>query len=163
MNRMDHKVCVIAGATQGLGAAIARRLAAAGAAGIVVTGRNEDRGAAVAAGIAATSPVPTLFVRGDLASVEDCRRMSADADKRFGRVNVLVNAGASTKRGMILDTTPDLFDTMFAINVRGPFFLIQEAIKLMIRDSVEGAICNIGSISPPPGPPFHTPHFASHI
>jgi NADP-dependent 3-hydroxy acid dehydrogenase YdfG len=50
MNRMDHKVCVIAGATQGLGAAIAWRLAAAGVAGIVVTGRNEDRGAAVAEG-----------------------------------------------------------------------------------------------------------------
>src|SRR5229473_2027400 len=133
MNRMDHKVCVIAGATQGLGAA-----------GIVVTGRNEDRGAAVAEGIAATSRVPTLFVRGDLGSVEDCRRMIAEADKRFGRVNVLVNAGASTERGTILDTTPDLFDRMFAINVRGPYFLMQEAIKLMIRDSVEGAICNVG-------------------
>src|SRR5216683_746367 len=143
MNRMDHKVCVIAGATQGLGAAIARRLAAAGAAGIVVTGRNEDRGAAVAEGIAATSRVPTLFVRGDLGSVEDCRRMIAEADKRFGRVNVLVNAGASTERGTILDTTPDLFDRMFAINVRGPFFLIQEAIKLMIRDSVEAALTTL--------------------
>ena len=48
MNRMDNKVCVIAGATQGLGAAIARRLAAAGAAGLVVTGRNEERGSEVA-------------------------------------------------------------------------------------------------------------------
>ncbi len=160
MNRMDHKVCVIAGATQGLGAAIARRLAAAGAAGIVVTGRNEDRGAAVAEGIAATSRVPTLFVRGDLGSVEDCRRMIAEADKRFGRVNVLVNAGASTERGTILDTTPDLFDRMFAINVRGPYFLMQEAIKLMIRDSVEGAICNIGSISALAGQPFINPYCA---
>lgn len=62
MNRMDHKVCVIAGPTKDLGAAIARRLAAAGAV-IVVTGRNEDRGDAVAEGIAATSRVPTLFVR----------------------------------------------------------------------------------------------------
>jgi NAD(P)-dependent dehydrogenase (short-subunit alcohol dehydrogenase family) len=161
MNRRDRKVCVIAGATQGLGAAIARRLAAAGAAGIVVTGRNEDRGAAVAEGIAATSRVPTLFVRGDLGSVEDCRRMIAEADKRFGRVNVLVNAGASTERGTILDTTPDLFDRMFAINVRGPYFLMQEAIKLMIRDSVEGAICNIGSISALAGQPFINPYCAS--
>ncbi len=161
MNRMDHKVCVIAGATQGLGAAIARRLAAAGAAGIVVTGRKEDRGAAVAEGIAATSRVPTLCVRGDLGSVEDCRRMITEADKRFSRVNVLVNAGASTERGTILDTTPDLFDRMFAINVRGPYFLMQEAIKLMIRDSVEGAICNIGSISALAGQPFINPYCAS--
>jgi NAD(P)-dependent dehydrogenase (short-subunit alcohol dehydrogenase family) len=70
MNRMDRKVRVIAGATQGLGAATAQRLAAAGAAGIVVTGRNEDRGIAVAEGNAATSRVPTLFVRSDLTSVE---------------------------------------------------------------------------------------------
>jgi NAD(P)-dependent dehydrogenase (short-subunit alcohol dehydrogenase family) len=138
---------VIAGATQGLGAAIARRMAAAGASGIVVTGRNADRGAAVAEGITATSGVPTLFVRGDLASVGDCRRVIAEADRRFGRVHVLVNAGASTERGTILDTSPDLFDRMFSINVRGHFFLMQEAIKLMIRDRVQGAICNVGSIS----------------
>jgi NAD(P)-dependent dehydrogenase (short-subunit alcohol dehydrogenase family) len=161
MNRMDRKVCVIAGATQGLGAAIARRLATAGAAGIVVTGRNENRGAAVAQDIAKTCSVPALFVRGDLGAVEDCRRVIAEADKRFGRVDVLVNAGASTERGTILDTTPDLFDKMFAINVRGPFFLMQEAIKLMIRDSVEGAICNIGSISALSGQPFINPYCAS--
>jgi NAD(P)-dependent dehydrogenase (short-subunit alcohol dehydrogenase family) len=161
VNRTDGKVCVVAGATQGLGAAIARQLAAAGASGIVLTGRNQDRGAAVAEGIAATSGVPTLFVRGDLASVEDCRHMIAEADRRFGRVHVLVNAGASTERGTILDTSPDLFDRLFAINVRGPFFLMQEAIKLMIRDGVEGAICNIGSISALAGQPFINPYCAS--
>ena len=161
MNRVDGKVCVISGATQGLGAAIARRLAAAGAAGIVVTGRNEERGNAVAKDITATSDVPALFVRGDLASVEDCRRMIAETEKRFGRVNVLVNAGASTERGTILDTSPDLFDKMFAINVRGPLFLMQEAIKLMIRDNIEGAICNIGSMSALSGQPFINPYCAS--
>jgi NAD(P)-dependent dehydrogenase (short-subunit alcohol dehydrogenase family) len=126
MNRMDHKVCVIAGATQGLGAAIAQRLAAAGAAGIVVTGRNEDRGAAVAEGIAATSRVPTLFVRGDLGSVEDCRRMIAEADKRFGHVNVLVNAGASTERGTILDTTPICLTECSQSTCADPTFLCRK-------------------------------------
>ena len=154
MNRVDGKVCVISGATQGLGAAIARRLAAAGAAGIIITGRNQERGTAVAEGIAATCGVTALFVRGNLGSVEDCRRMIAEADSRFGRMNVLVNAGASTERGTILDTSPELFDRMFAINVRGPFFLMQEAIKLMIRDNIEGAICNIGSMSALSGQPF---------
>jgi NAD(P)-dependent dehydrogenase (short-subunit alcohol dehydrogenase family) len=161
MNRMDGKVCVVAGATQGLGAAIARRLAAAGAAGIVVTGRNEKRGSAVAGDITSTLGVPALFVRSDFASVEDCRRIIAETDKRYGRVHVLVNAGASTERGTILDTSPDLFDRIFATNVRGPFFLMQEAIKLMIRDGVEGAICNIGSISALAGQPFINPYCAS--
>ena len=161
MNRMDGKFCVVTGATQGLGAAVARRLALVGAAGIIVTGRNEERGTALADEINSTSTAPTHFVRGDLASVADCRRMIAETDKHFGRVNVLVNAGASTERGTILDTSPDLFDRIFATNVRGPFFLMQEAIKLMIRDGIEGAICNIGSISALAGQPSINPYCAS--
>lgn len=161
MNRMDGRICVIAGATQGLGAAVARRLAAAGAAGIVVTGRNRARGEAVAEGVAASHGTKALFVRADLGSVEDCRRVLAETDARFGRVDVLVNAGALTDRGTILDTTPELFDRMFATNVRGPFFLMQEAIKRMIRDRIEGAICNIGSISGLSGQPFISPYCAS--
>jgi NAD(P)-dependent dehydrogenase (short-subunit alcohol dehydrogenase family) len=158
---MDGKICVIAGATQGLGAAIARRLAAAGAAGIVVTGRNEGRGQAVAEGLTAKYGTPALFLRADLGSVEDCRRVIAETDERFGRVHVLVNAGALTERGTILNTSPELFDRMFATNVRGPFFLMQEAIKLMIRDGIEGAICNIGSISALSGQPFINAYCAS--
>ncbi len=64
---MDGKVCVVTGATQGLGAAIARRLAAAGAAGVVITGRNAAKGQAVADSL----PCPALFVQADFASVED--------------------------------------------------------------------------------------------
>ncbi|MBV1701995.1 MAG: SDR family oxidoreductase [Hyphomicrobiales bacterium] len=161
MNRVDQKICVIAGATQGLGAAVARRLAAAGAAGIVITGRHEARGNAVAKDITQAFGVPALFVRADLASVADCQRAIEETDRRFGRIDVLVNAGASTERGTILNTSPELFDRMFAINVRGPFFMMQEAIKLMIRDGTEGAICNIGSISAMAGQPFISPYCAS--
>lgn len=161
MNRMDGKICVIAGATQGLGAAIARRLAAAGAAGIVVTGRNEARGQSVAEKISVEHGTPAVFLRADLASVDDCRRVIEETDKRFAHIHVLVNAGASTERGTILTTTPDLFDRMFATNVRGPFFLMQGAIRLMIRDGIEGAICNIGSISGLSGQPFISPYCAS--
>ena len=161
MNRMDGKVCVISGATQGLGAAIARRLAAAGAAGIVITGRSVDRGNAVARSITAEHGTPARFVCADFGSPEDCARVLAETDAAFGRVNVLVNAGAMTDRGTILDTTPDLFDRMFATNVRGPFFLMQNAIKMMIRDGIEGAICNIGSISSLSGQPFINAYCAS--
>jgi NAD(P)-dependent dehydrogenase (short-subunit alcohol dehydrogenase family) len=154
MNRMDGKVCVVTGATQGLGAAIARRLAAAGAKGIVITGRNADRGATVARDIIDQHGVPTQFLKADFGQVEDCRRVIAETDRHFGRLDVLVNAGASTARGTILDTTPEVFDDLFATNVRGPYFLMQEAIRLMIGKGIQGAICNIGSISALAGQPF---------
>lgn len=161
MNRMDGKVCVITGATQGLGAAIARRLAVAGAKAIVITGRNAERGAAVARGISDAQGVPAQFLQADFAQVDDCRRVIAETDRQFGRLDVLVNAGASTARGTILDTTPQAFDAMFATNVRGPYFLMQEAIRLMISRKIEGAICNIGSISALAGQPFINAYCAS--
>jgi len=137
MNRMDGKVCAVTGGTQRPGAGIARRLAAAGAAGVVVTGRNAERGRAVADSLS----FPALFVPADLAEVKDCSRMIAEADRRFGRVDVLVNAAAITDRGTIFDTSPDLFfDAMFATNVRAPFFLMQEAIRLMIRDGLRATL-----------------------
>ncbi|GBQ75954.1 SDR family oxidoreductase [Komagataeibacter intermedius] len=158
---MDNRVCVVTGATQGLGAAIARRLAAAGAAGIAITGRSEARGTAVAREISDSCGVPVLFIRADLESVADCQAAIARTHDHFGRVHVLVNAGALTQRGTILDTDPDLFDRMFATNVRGPYFLMQAAIRHMIRDGTEGAICNIGSISALSGQPFISAYCAS--
>lgn len=161
MNRMDGKICVVTGSTQGLGAAIARRLAEAGAAGIVTMGRNEAKGGAVAEVIGRETGVRVHFIRADLASVPDCREVIAATDRLFGRVDALVNAGALTDRGTILDTSPELFDALFATNVRGPYFLMQEAIRLMIRDGIEGAICNIGSISEHAGQPFINAYCAS--
>lgn len=161
MNRMDGKICVVTGSTQGLGATIARQLAEAGAAGLVTLGRNEAKGRAVAEGIARDTGVKVHFVRADLGSVEDCRYVMAEADRVFGKVHVLVNAGGRTDRGTIVDTSPELFDMLFAVNVRGPYFLMQEAIRRMIRDGIAGAICNIGSISQHAGQPFINAYCAS--
>ncbi|MFC6489699.1 SDR family oxidoreductase [Nitratireductor sp. GCM10026969] len=161
MNRMDGKVCVVTGSTQGLGAAVARCLAAAGAAGLVTTGRNEAKGRAVAEAITGDTGVTAHFVRADLGDVEDCRRLMAEAERIFGRIHVLVNAGARTDRGTILDTSPALFDMLFAVNVRGPYFLMQEAIRRMIRDGIEGAIVNIGSTSAHAGQPHISAYCAT--
>jgi NAD(P)-dependent dehydrogenase (short-subunit alcohol dehydrogenase family) len=161
MNRMDGKVCIVTGSTQGFGAAIARRLAEAGAVGLVTLGRNEAKGRAVAEEITRDTRVPVHFVRADLGKIEECRHVVAEAERVYGKIHVLVNAGARTDRGTILDTSPELFDILFAVNVRGPYFLMQEVIRRMIRDGIEGTICNVGSISEHAGQPFINAYCAS--
>jgi hypothetical protein len=161
MSRLDKKIAVVTGSTQGLGAAIARLFAERGAKGLITCGRSKDKGEAVAAKIQAETGVKTVFVQADQGKVEDCRKVIAAADKEFGRLDILVNAAAVTDRGNILETTPELFDAMFDINVRGPFFLMQDAIKLMKREGAQGAIVNIGSMSAKAGQPFLAAYCAS--
>jgi NAD(P)-dependent dehydrogenase (short-subunit alcohol dehydrogenase family) len=161
MNSMAGKICLVAGATQGLGAAIARRLAAAGAAGIMITGRSASKGAAVADGLAKTHGTKAFFCKADFANTDECFAAVAACEKHFDRIDTLVIAGATTARGTILDTTPELFDEIFSTNVRGPYFLMQAAIKSMIRNKIEGTICSIGSISGLAGQPFINAYCAS--
>ena len=161
MNRIDNKVAVVTGGTQGIGAAIARLFARAGAAGIVIVGRDAEKGRKVAEGIEADSGVPVLVISADLACMDDVRRVMAGTDARFGRVDILVNVAGLTDRGNLLNTSAELFDRMFAVNVRAPFFLMQDAAKIMIREGIEGAIVNIGSASSRAGQPFLAPYSAS--
>lgn len=159
--RLDGRIALITGGTQGLGAAVARLFAERGSAGIVTCGRSKARGEAVGAEIEATTGVPVHFVEADLGEADAPGKVVAACDRRFGRVDALVNVAAITDRGTIVDTSPELFDRMFAINVRAPFFLMQEAVKLMIRDGVEGTIVNIGSMSAMAGQPFLAAYCAS--
>lgn len=152
-SQFQNAIAVVTGGTQGLGETIARTLAERGAAGIVICGRNAERGEAVARDITAQG-CRTEFVQADLEKVEDARKVTARADSAFGRVDVLVNAAGITDRGTIFDTTPELFDRMFAVNVRAPFFLMQEAAKIMRREKIEGTMVNILSMSAHGGQPF---------
>ena len=161
MNRIDGKVAVVTGGTQGLGAAVARLFAEAGAAGIVIVGRGAEKGRAVAESITAASGVPVEIAAADLGSIADVQRVIPAADARFGRVDVLVNAAGLTDRGNVLNTTPELFDRMFAVNARAPFFLMQDAAKVMIREGIEGRIVNVGSMSGLAGQPFLAPYAGS--
>lgn len=161
MNRIDGKVAVVTGGTQGLGAAIARTFAEAGAAGIAIVGRGQAKGQKVAVSIESETGVPVLMVAVDLGNVGDVRRIIAETDARFGRIDILVNAAGLTERGSLLNTGPELFDRMFAVNVRAPFFLMQDAIKVMEREGIEGRIVNIGSTSERAGQPFLAPYSAS--
>jgi NAD(P)-dependent dehydrogenase (short-subunit alcohol dehydrogenase family) len=161
MNSIRGKIAVVTGGTQGLGAAIAELFAEAGAAALLIVGRGSAKGHAVAKAITDRFGVPVEMAVADLGRIEDVHRVIPTADKRFGRVDILVNAAGLTDRGNILSTTPELFDRMFAVNTRAPFFLLQDAAKVMIREGVEGRIVNIGSMSGLAGQPFLAPYSAA--
>ena len=159
-NGFAGRIYVVTGGTQGIGAAIAIALARNGVGGIVTCGRNADGGAATKSAIEAEG-VACEFVSADLGRIEDCRAVIAACDKRFGRIDGLVNAAGMTDRGTLESTTPELWDRMFAVNTRAPFLLMQDAIRIMRRDRVEGAIVNIGTLSGYGGQPFITAYCAS--
>lgn len=154
---LHGKVAVVTGSTQGLGEAIVRLFKERGAAGLIVTGRNAERGEALAQelsnkgssndkdGDSGESSCRAFFVQGDLGNLDDCHRIIEAADTHFGKLDILVNAAAATDRGSIWDTTPEQFDKLININTRAPFFLMQQAIRLMERDSIAGSIVNISS------------------
>jgi NAD(P)-dependent dehydrogenase (short-subunit alcohol dehydrogenase family) len=157
---LNGKIAIVTGGSQGLGEAIARLFGERGAAGLVICGRNAERGERVASDISAVG-CPTAFVQADLASVADCRKVVAKADERFGRVDALVNAAGLSDRGDIFDTTEERFNEIFNVNVRAPFFLIQESVRIMRREKIAGSIVNIQSMSAHGGQPFITAYCAS--
>jgi NAD(P)-dependent dehydrogenase (short-subunit alcohol dehydrogenase family) len=160
MGRFENKVALITGSTQGVGEAVARRFAAEGAAGIVVCGRNQQRGQAVAAALE-TGGTDALFVPVELGDAASCAALLAATDERFGRLDVLINAAALTLRGSIVDTSVDLWDTMMGVNLRAPFLLMQGAIGIMRREGNGGSIVNVGSIVSHGGPPNLMPYSVS--
>lgn len=157
---LGERFAVVTGGTQGVGEQTARLLAERGIAGCLVTGRHRDRGEAVAADLAAKG-CRAYFVQADLAEVDAAARIIDAADKAFGRVDILVNAAGDTSRGSILDTSPETFDRLFAVNVRAPFFLIQKAVEIMRREKTNGSILNVISMSGHGGQSFITPYCAS--
>lgn len=146
---------LIIGGTQGLGLAVAERLRAEGCTRIVISGRN------VARGEAAAEAVGAHFLASDLADTDSVVRLVDTAAQQMGRVSALVNAGALTHRGSILDTTPEFFDLMFATNTRSPFFAIQRVAQMAIAAEHPASIVNILSMSAHVGQSFLAPYSAS--
>jgi NAD(P)-dependent dehydrogenase (short-subunit alcohol dehydrogenase family) len=156
----DGKIAVVTGGTQGLGETIARLFAERGAAGLVICGRNSANGERVASELTELG-CPTVFVQADLAKVADCRKVVAKTGERFGRVDALLNAAALTDRGDIFDTTEERYNEIFDVNVRAPFFLIQESVRIMRREKIAGSIVNIQSMSGHGGQPHIAAYCAS--
>jgi NAD(P)-dependent dehydrogenase (short-subunit alcohol dehydrogenase family) len=157
---LEGKVAVITGSTQGLGEATARLFRERGVRGLIVTGRNVERGEAVARSLTGDG-CEAHFVAADLEQVEECRAIIAAADRHFGALHILVNCAAFTDRGTIWDTAPSLFDKIMAVNVRAPFFLMQDAIKIMQREGSGGSIVNISSVAAYGSMPELSPYAAS--
>ena len=158
--RLDGKVAVVTGGTQGLGEAIARLFAQRGAAGIVICGRNAAHGSAVAADLGKNG-CRAEYIQTDLADLDQTRAVMVTADRVFGRIDTLVNAAGMTDRGTVFDTSPELFERMMAVNLRAPFFLMQDAARIMRREGIAGTIVNIQSMSALGGQPFLTPYSVS--
>ncbi|MFM1777151.1 MAG: hypothetical protein RLZZ260_718, partial [Actinomycetota bacterium] len=89
----------------------------------------------------------TIFITADLAKPEEPSRIVKQVDKTFGVVHGLLNSAAETSRGSVWNTTPEMFDSMMAVNVRAPFMLIQDCAKIMKREGVPGSVVNIGSVT----------------
>src|SRR5262249_38350339 len=152
-SRVDGKVAIVTGSTQGVGQAIATLLVARGLKGLIVTGRNAARGAAMV-NKARDVGCQATFVEADLANLDHVGRIGCACDEQFGRVDVLVNAAGNTDRGTILDTSPESYERSFATNVRAPFFLMQDALNIMVREHVRGSVLNIISMSAHGGQSF---------
>ncbi len=161
MPPFQGKMAVITGSTSGMGEAAARLLAKRGAAGILITGRNPRRGEAIVEDLRHQYGARAAFVAADLRHPHAYRKVIDAADHRFGRIDILVNSAGDTTRGSIETTAPEHWEKIMAINLRSPFFLMQETVKIMRREGNGGTIVNVGSIAAHGGPPHLAPYAAS--
>jgi NAD(P)-dependent dehydrogenase (short-subunit alcohol dehydrogenase family) len=139
---------LVTGATQGLGETIARAALACDAAAVILSGRNAARGQALAAELGPRA----AFLAADLAAPGEAERLIAAA-LALGALDGLVNAAGLTSRGSFLDATPALWDELFAVNARAPFFLMQGLIRHLRARGAPGGIVNIQSINAHCGAP----------
>ena len=142
----DDRVAVVTGSTQGVGAEVARMFAREGAAGVLICGRNAANGAAVAAEISELG-ARAHFAAADLGDLAQVRQLVPTARRVFGRIDHLVNSAAITDRANILDTSPEFYQQTMDLNLRAPFFLMQDAARGMIEQGGGGSIVNVLSVN----------------
>lgn len=158
MNRLKDKVAVVTGSGAGMGEGMVRLFAEEGAS-VVVSGRDEEKGRAVAAEIAAQG-AQAIFIRADVTVEADCRALIDSTVEHYGRIDALVNNVGLSTRGTIEDTTVELWDRLFATNVRSAFICMQQAVKYM-KERRQGSIINIGSVNAYIGEPKLTAYSAT--
>jgi 3-oxoacyl-[acyl-carrier protein] reductase len=139
--RLAGKVALVTGASRGIGAAIARRLAADGAKVAVNYARSEKEANAVVADIAGAGGT-AVAVKADIGNPAEIPGLFAATVKAFGKLDILVNNAAVMQRTFLPDVTAELIDAHFNVNVRGYLLCAKHAAGLMADG---GCIINVAS------------------
>ena len=153
VKKFSNEIALVTGGIQGLGKSIAKLFVQKGIKSIIISGRNENNAKNVINELEALG-ANAIFIKAELSDLQQCSNIIQEIDKKFGKIDILVNSAASTERGTILSTSPELFNKMINTNVRAPFFLIQACAKIMRREKSGGAIVSISSIVSHGGPPY---------
>ncbi len=144
MGKLTNKVAVVTGSSKGIGAGIARSLAAEGAAVVVNYSSSKEGAERVVAEIKAQGG-KAIAVQGDVAKAKDVQRIFAETKKAFGRLDVLVNNAGVYEFAPLEQVTEEQFHRMFGTNVLGLILATQEAAKHFGADG--GSVINIGSVA----------------
>lgn len=143
-NKTDRRwVAIVTGASRGIGAAIARRLASEGLATVLAARTQSDLDAQVQTIRRAGGEACAVCC--DMASENDLARLVEETEARFGRLDVLVNSAGIGVFKPLAETTTSEWDRVMAVNVRGPFVLSRMALPLMSAGG-SGCIVNMGSV-----------------
>ena len=143
MSKLANKVAVVTGASKGIGAGIAKALAAEGAAVVVNYASSKDGAERVVADIR-DSGGKAVAVQGDVAKAADVKRIFDETKKAFGRVDVLVNNAGVYKFEPLAEVTEGEFHRQFNTNVLGLILATKEAAKHFANGG--GSVINVGSV-----------------
>ncbi len=149
-NRLAGKVAVVTGASKGIGASIAKHLAAEGAAVVVNYASSRDGAERVVAEIVGSGG-KAVAVQADVSKRADIERLFAETEIAFGRIDILVNNAGIYKFSPIEGITEEHFRRQFEVNVLGPILTSQEAVKHF--GAAGGSIINISSGASTLAPP----------
>src|SRR6476646_10441378 len=143
MSKLTGKVAIVTGASKGIGAAIAKSLAADGAS-VVVNYASSKAGAEKVVAAITGKGGKAVAVQADVSKPEDIHRLFAETKRAFGRLDVLVNNAGVYDFVPLEAITPEHFHKQFGLNVLGLILTTQEAVKHF--GAAGGSVVNIGSI-----------------